>query len=280
MGRQIALNRNVGIFVTMNEEEALRTELPENLRAQFRPMTMMVPDAPIIAQVLLQCQGFTESKSLGQRLVTLYQFMSDSLSDQKHYDFSLRAVIAVLRRAGDLLKQEMASNSESDRNANGDSNGNGDGVDGLKLNENADSKQSAVSMDNGLNTLDGGDGANDSNKEEVVMLRAINELNAGKLVESDRVLFDDLISDLFPVSESVNVSGHGITASFRQCIRSEIEKAGLQCTANVELKMIQIYQSLLSRHGNMIVGPSNGGKTTAWKMLKNVLDAMTKKDSK
>ena len=32
-------------------------------------------------------------------------------------------------------------------------------------------------------------------------------------------------------------------------------------------KCIQTYESKLTRHGNMMVGPSLGGKSTAWKIL-------------
>ena len=36
-------------------------------------------------------------------------------------------------------------------------------------------------------------------------------------------------------------------------------------------KIIQIYEAFSTRHGNMIVGNTNGGKTSSWKILKNVL---------
>ena len=226
-------------------------------------MTMMVPDAEMIAQVLLQIRGFTESKSLGQRLCALYRFMRDSLSDQKHYDFSLRAVMAVLRRAGDLLKLEMAAQHHHDRAANGD----GDDGDDAK-----ETEQDGASAAN-----EADDGRSEGDKEEVIMLRAITELNVPKLVASDEVLFADLMADLFPISESVDVVHRGISTLFRDTVRAEIERSGLQCTDNLEGKVLELYQAMRCRHGNVVVGPSNGGKTAIWNVLKNTLNALSQR---
>lgn len=69
---------------------------------------MSVPDNDLIAEVLLASEGFTTSKALASKLVSLFNLSKEGLSRQQHYDWGLRALKACLGAAGKLLRQVCA----------------------------------------------------------------------------------------------------------------------------------------------------------------------------
>ena len=93
----------------MNPGYAGRTPLPDNLKALFRPISMMKADIKKICEINLKSQGFFSSEDLSKRIETLYSLMSQQLSKQKHYDFNLRAIISVLVLAGKIKSESMRS---------------------------------------------------------------------------------------------------------------------------------------------------------------------------
>ncbi|XP_028842651.1 dynein heavy chain 9, axonemal-like isoform X2 [Denticeps clupeoides] len=112
MGEEVRLAPSVGIFITMNPGYAGRTELPENLKALFRPCAMVVPDFELICEIMLVAEGFIKARPLARKFITLYKLCKELLSKQEHYDWGLRAIKSVLVVAGALKRGEPGRNED------------------------------------------------------------------------------------------------------------------------------------------------------------------------
>ena len=75
LSSQVDLDPNSGIFITLNpagKGYGGRQKLPDNLKQLFRPVAMSRPDNELIAEVIMFSEGFKEAKSLGRKLVAIF----------------------------------------------------------------------------------------------------------------------------------------------------------------------------------------------------------------
>lgn len=110
--------------------------------------------------------------------------------------------------------------------------------------------------------------------EEVILLRAVRDMSIPKLVGPDVPLFNALCGDLFPGVEMPVVDYGDMLAAIKEGLKSQ----GLQHNATVILKIIQTFEANACRHGNMLVGRTMTGKSTAWRTLQMAHNSLKKQN--
>ncbi|CAO3629084.1 unnamed protein product [Cunninghamella echinulata] len=236
VGRNIKVNLDTGIFITMNPGYAGRSNLPDNLKKLFRSMAMTKPDRELIAQVMLYSQGFRSAETLATKVVPLFNLCAEQLSSQSHYDFGLRALKSVLVSAGNLKRDRLITLRKE--------------------------------LDEGK--VDASEFASFSEPipEQQLLISSIRETVVPKLVADDISLLTSLLADVFPGVHYAPVNLDRLKDELKKVCEERRLVAG---DAWME-KVIQLYQIQNIHHGLMMVGPSGSGKSMAWKTLLTALE--------
>ncbi|CAJ1371943.1 unnamed protein product [Effrenium voratum] len=215
--RQIRLVPSCAVNITMNPGYAGRSELPDNLKALFRPCAMMVPDYALIGEIVLYSNGFEDAKNLARKAVGSLRLSSEQLSSQEHYDFGMRALKSILVRAG-ALRRIYGSTRE----------------------------------------------------EQVLALSALSDVNLPKFTRNDIPLFLGITGDLFPEVE-LPPSDYGVLINE---LEGSARRLVLQPQEGFIKKCIQLWETIMVRHGLMLVGQTVSGKTEVENVLADALAAV------
>ena len=93
-------------------------------------------------------------------------------------------------------------------------------------------------------------------EEDQLLLRALQDVNIPKFLKPDLPLFAGIISDLFPTTKKPEIDyGVLLNSLILTC-----KEDGLQPVDWFLDKCIQLFDTVVVRHGVMLVGPAGGGK--------------------
>jgi dynein heavy chain len=109
--------------------------------------------------------------------------------------------------------------------------------------------------------------------EEQLLLRALRDVNVPKFLKDDLPLFENIIKDLFPGVEKPQQE-YGTLLSGVEVV---CKQQNLQLCDSFIMKILQLYDTILVRHGLMLVGPTGGGKTSTYVVLQKSLTLQEQK---
>ncbi|KAI4494191.1 hypothetical protein M0802_009060 [Mischocyttarus mexicanus] len=99
---------------------------------------------------------------------------------------------------------------------------------------------------------------NPDKSEDVVLIKALRDSNIPKFLSEDAKLFQGIVSDLFP-DIIIPTEDYGI---FEETAIKTLIDNGMQPEQCTVKKAIQLHETMVVRHGVMLVGPTGSGKST------------------
>ena len=106
----------------------------------------------------------------------------------------------------------------------------------------------------------------------MIMARTLRDMNLSKFVAQDIPLFLSLLKDIFPKQTNIKKK---VYESVEKQVKGLMTENNLQNVDSWFIKIIQLYETSLVRHGFMMVGSVGCGKST---IMKTLTEALTRLD--
>ncbi|KAM4043310.1 dynein axonemal heavy chain 5-like isoform 1-T1 [Anomaloglossus baeobatrachus] len=272
-GSQIEVQATCRIFVTVSKSGF--QSLPKDMLANFRAVSLVLPDYTIILKAKLTSLGFKGPKALATRLQLTSELLKEQLPEEYHCFISLRSMLEVINRAVQRREMEKKINGRME-------------IDGGRVSRSSSVmsyQQFSAFATSPVPSLKTGNSANRNKKvistnpvlaaakeSHVLIVDSLQDVIGPRMIGDNYLLFKQIVGDVF--------SGMYDPSDTKQILQKEIERAILLKSEENKLfphspwlsKVKQLFNLSLVNSGVVVAGPPASGKSSCISILVQALN--------
>ncbi|OWF37572.1 Dynein heavy chain 5, axonemal [Mizuhopecten yessoensis] len=276
-GQEISVKKSCAMHMTINRDDP-RCNLPVEVRALFRTVSLIKPDFSLILKAKCASMGFRAPTVLGARLKSVSELAKDQLSEHFHHLFGIATWTGVLKRAlqkrkyvRDEKTQDRIESKTKDETSRSESQASEapTKLAGLQNVASSNVKISSVSRKTGTpNPMTAA-----GKLEHALVAQTILEVISPRLTGRDVKLFKAVLDDVFaglpepPSNLSQIQSAKSRGADIDVSLKHKVADKGLVAHDPWMTKCKQLFNISQVHNGVIVAGPPGSGKSTCIQTL-------------
>ncbi|XP_055889444.1 dynein axonemal heavy chain 8-like isoform X3 [Biomphalaria glabrata] len=294
-GSEIPLRNSVGIFLSMDMSIVPNMKLPSDITEAFRVISMLQPDTAMLLRARCAAMGFKAPNVLANRLKLLTELVKDQLPPDAQHNFSVPALIGILKRASQKRKKDKDDKLAEKNNLKDDMS--------RSESQNSDPLTSRINQSGALNkaslmSLRKSGTVNaltlPAKQEHAMVCDIIEEIIAPRLMTENQALFKNILKDCFAGLPNSEGQGGKSAGKIRQLgsgkpgtllkldtnahelepfLEQKAVDAGLIPHKPLIAKCEQLYLLSQIYNGVIVAGPPGTGKSTCIQLMVDALCA-------
>lgn len=275
-----SLSARLSFGCVLISSQGYTSEVSQSLRYATRPIALTHPDYTIIAEVMLTSIGFSEAKSLSQRLLSLISLAKDSLYLPDFITQHQTGCLVVLQKiisASEIYLQQSVRQREISDEAKGLATEQTPQTvtAGLIENDREEAGKPPMLHSSHFQIIRG-------LMEETAIVKAILSVLLPVIHEPKKASqFHIIFKDTFPIVCQFPLFQQCIDEEennqLEEAVTEELERKQFQSDTEIIGKTLKLYQTMKFSQAVMLVGPTGSGKTTCFSALAGALSSLAAK---
>ncbi|KAJ1151043.1 hypothetical protein NDU88_003830 [Pleurodeles waltl] len=278
--QEIAVDKNCNLFLTVHWQPGFQ-QLPGDVRALFRTVSLCVPDHTVLLRGKLTSLGFKSPKAIARRLQLIAELVREQLPEKCHHHFSFQSFLGVIQRAAQKRESEKASNNQSNRL---------EAYDGGRTSRSSSITSVQQNIPYGASpspSLKGGYGT-DRNKKSLssnpviaaakeshaVIAESLQEILGPRMAGDNLAVLKQIVRDVFAGMYDPSGFRQAPAVDLEKAILAEAEENNLSAHSPWVNKVKQLFNLSLVHPGIIVAGPPGSGKSTCISALIQALNLL------